>query len=182
MQRVVPKTLLLAILVTLSLFSFSGPVQAAGPVGPLGPQDGNGGKVQGFDRKGAQGAGLFGGNNGAQPHRVANRPTQANFRPQAQQANLQYNPYLQFQPQFGLQYGLQYAPQFGLQYRQQFGLQYGLQYGPQFGLQYGPQFGLQVPYPLTVGGYVDTDYGPVPATTGNPFNSFAPAGSFGFGR
>jgi hypothetical protein len=156
MTRILSATVLLA-----TSLVFSSAAWAAKPVQRPAPQGANGGLVPGFAGKGAQGAGPFG---------AAGRGHAQQFAPSQTSSGVP-----QYRPQ--LQYGLQYGPQYGLQY----GPQYGLQYPMQHGLQYGLQYGLQVPYPTTVYGEIETENGTISGMMGNPANSFAPAGSYGFG-
>ena len=155
-----------AMTLLVTSLSFSGTSLAAKPVKRPAAHGANGGLVPGFAGNEAQGVGPFGAASRVlhgQQFAPQTMPTTFNGAPR-------YRPQLQYGPQYGLQYGLQYGPQ------------YGLQRGLQYGLQFPMQYGLQVRFPSTVDGEIETENGMMSGRMGNPANSFAPAGAYGFGR
>jgi hypothetical protein len=147
-------TLLLPAMTLLATtFMFTGSAPAANPVIANALKVGVAPKGQGFTRKGMQGVGLYG---------TAGRRQAQQFAPPTMPTT--YYGASQYRPQ--LQYGLQYG---------------GLQYGLQYGLRYPMQYGLQVRHPLTIEGEIETENGTIGGVMGNPANSFAPAGAYGFG-
>jgi hypothetical protein len=131
----------------------------------FGPNGASGEKIQGFTRKGQEGIGLFG-----PAGRVSPRAPQVQQPPvQSARSTLQRSAHRQANSQFF------YAQQFGAA---------GAYIPPVYTSPFisRPQPRLQVPYPSQ--GFVDVVYDD--GTTGrvlmgNPANSFAPAGAFGFG-